>query len=90
MGQWKVSALSIYSAASAVRLAIFQPRNMSKIEGWQKAQKLKGKCDRGIRVVGHCDRGICASQAGNRFLKSPSISLRVNGYAKIILRQRKC
>jgi hypothetical protein len=32
----------------------------------------------------------CASLAGNTFLKSPSISLGVNGYAKLILRQRKC
>jgi len=31
----------------------------------------------------------CASQAGNGFRTSPSISLGENGYAKIILRQRK-
>lgn len=30
VGQWKVSGLPMYSAASAVRLAIFQPQHVQK------------------------------------------------------------
>lgn len=77
---------------------------LKHVQKWagQKAQKLKGKCDRWIRGTwNRCaiadqiewffiKRRRCASQVGNGFLKSPSISLGVNGYAKIILRQRKC
>ena len=97
-GQWKERAFYIHSAASAVRLAIFQPQNMSK-SGLGKGTKIErqmwpmntwNRCAIADQIEQFfIKRRRCASQAGNGFLKSPSIGLGVNGYAKIILRQRK-
>jgi hypothetical protein len=89
VGQWKVSAFSIHSAASAVRF-IYHVQKWSgkRHENW------KANVTEEYVEVCHCGSNWmiqrCASQAGIGFLKSPSISLGVNGYAKIILRQIKC
>ena len=98
VGQWKYSAFSIYSAASAVRLTMFQYWNMSGIEGWAKVMRNERQwCLRKIGMVLPLRMSETILENKKMLItgkeqnsEQPSISQEDYGFPRTTLRQRKC